>query len=355
MNNNMSPLNEDLASTATLSLAQLSEQDPFFYTPLEARFERITRLAARALNVPVAAITVVHDERQWFKSVTNWAINELPLKQSMCAEVIETGRRIIANDTLDELCLMSNPFVCNGPKFRFYAGFPLQDRDGNTFGTFCVMDAKPRETDEKFAVAFADLGDMAQHEIVSTDIHSAHIELVAKLGESRRQAMFDVLTRLWNRRGGMHLLNKAVKQALQYDQTIGVCMADIDNFKSVNDRYGHPVGDLVLRKIANLIVATVRPEDVVCRFGGEEFMIMIRDVDDRACFDIANRVCKNLREQPIRTRKSTLAMTISIGVAMRNFGDNVTVEQLLQQADDGLYKSKHNGKDRVTFAAAAQS
>lgn len=349
------PLDEDLASTATLTLAQLHTHDPFFYTPLEERFERITRLALRALDVPVAAITVVHDERQWFKSVTNWRVNELPLKQSLCAEVVKTGKQIIAEDTHDDLYLMSNPFVCRGPKFRFYAGFPIKDAEGNTMGTFCVMDVKPRKADEQFRIAFSDLGDMAHHEIISTDMHSAHIELVAKLGDSRRAAMFDELTRLWNRRGGMHLLSKAVGEAQKHDQTLGVCLADIDNFKSVNDRYGHPIGDQVLRKVSNRIVSAVRPEDIVCRFGGEEFMVLVRDVDDRACFSIASRIRDSVGQEPIRTRKARLPITVSIGIAMRNFGDDVTTEQLLERADDGLYKSKHQGKDRITFAGVTES
>lgn len=349
------PLDDELASDATLTLAQLHTQDPFFYTPLEERFERVTRLASRALKVPVAAITVVQDDRQWFKSVTGWQVNELPLRQSLCAEVIESGRQVIADDTRDDLNLMSNPFVCGGAKFRFYAGFPLNDSEGKTMGTFCVMDVKPRKTDEQFVTAFTDLGNMAQHEIVSTDLHSAHIELVAKLGESRRETMFDELTRLWNRRGGMHLLNKAVSEALKHDQTLGVCMADVDDFKAVNDRFGHLAGDQVLRQVGNRIVSAVRPEDVVCRFGGEEIMILIRDVDDRTCFDIARRICESVRSKPIRTREAVVSITLSIGIAMRNFGDDLTTEQLLRRADDALYESKRGGKDRITFATVAAS
>lgn len=348
------PLDDELASTATLTLAQLHTHDPFFYTPLEERFERITRLASRALNVPVAGITVVHDNRQWFKSVTSWRVNELPLEQSLCAEVVKTGRQVIAEDTHDDLYLMSNPFVCRGPKFRFYAGYPLKDVEGNTMGTFCVMDAKPRKTDEQFVTAFTDLGEMAQHEIVSTDLHSAHIELIAKLGDSRRAAMFDVLTRLWNRRGGMHLLNKAVGEVHRHNQTIGVCLADIDDFKSVNDRYGHLAGDQVLRKVSNRIVSAVRPEDIVCRFGGEEFLILVRDVDDRACFTIANRICAIVREKPVRTREASIPISVSIGISMRSFGDELTTEELLKLADDALYQSKHSGKDRITFASTAK-
>jgi diguanylate cyclase (GGDEF)-like protein len=344
-----SPMDDEFASTATMRLTKLHTLDPF-YTPLEERFERITRLAGRALGVPVAAITIVQGERQWFKSVNGWLVTELPMSKSLCAEVIKTGQQIIVEDTLNDLYLMSNSFVCNAPKFRFYAGYPMKNSEGETVGSFCVMDVKPKATDSNFGTTFADLGDMAQHELLTTEVYSTQAALISKLGESRRQAMFDPLTRLWNRRGGMDLLDTAVREALKHNQTLGVCVADIDHFKSVNDRFGHPVGDQVLRKVASAIVAAVRPEDIVCRYGGEEFIIIFRDVDSRGCFNIASRVCSGIRELPIRTREATIPVTISIGIAMRDHDDILSAEQLLERADIALYKSKDDGRDRVSFA-----
>ena len=332
-----------------MKLASLHSLDPF-YTPLEERFERITRLARRALGVPVAAITIVKNERQWFKSVTGWPVTELPISKSLCAEMIKKGEQVIIEDTLNDLYLMSNPLVCKGPKFRFYAGYPMKDLDGETIGSFCVMDVKPRETDPEFRTALADLGDMAQRELFSLELNNAQSALIAKLGESRRQAMFDPLTRLWNRRGGTDLLNAAMHEAAKHDHTLGLCLADIDNFKSINDQFGHPVGDQVLRKVATTIVAAVRPQDVVCRYGGEEFMILVRDVDAKSCFTVANRICSGIRDMPIRTREKTVPATISIGIAMRNHGDVISTEQLIGRADKALYKSKETGRDRVSIA-----
>ena len=344
-------MDDELASTATMKLTKLHRLDPF-YTPLEERFERITRLACRALESPVAAITIVQDDRQWFKSVQGWRATEIPMSKSLCAEVIKTGEQKIIEDTLNDLYLMSNSFVCNAPKFRFYAGYPLKNAEGETIGTFCVMDVKPKATDSHFADTLADLGNMAQDELLTTEIYSTQEALVAKLGESRRQAMFDPLTRLWNRRGGLDLLRTAVDEVLKHNQTLGVCMADIDHFKNINDGHGHAVGDQVLRKVASTIVAAVRPEDIVCRFGGEEFVVVVRDVDNRACFTIANRICSSIREMPIRTREATIPVTISLGIAMRDHDDIVTMEQLLESADKALYKSKDDGRDRVTFATS---
>ena len=150
----------------------------------------------------------------------------------------------------------------------------------------------------------------------------------------------------------MDLLGTAVDEVLKHNQTLGVCMADIDHFKNINDGHGHAVGDQVLRKVASTIVAAVRPEDIVCRFGGEEFVVVVRDVDNKACFTIANRICSSIREMPIRTREATIPVTISLGIAMRDHDDIVTMEQLLEGADKALYKSKDDGRDRVTFATS---
>src|SRR5690606_4213082 len=259
-------LSRTVASTATLKLASLHTIDPF-YTPLEERFERITRLARQAPKVPIAAIPVVQDDRQWFKSVMGLEVTELPLDKSLCTEVLKDARTVIVPDTLEDLYLMSNPLVCGGPRIRFYAGAPIRNADGKTIGTFCAMDVKPRKPDADFRTMLGDLADMAQRELFSVELRNAQSELVSKLGKARRQAMFDPLTRVWNRRGGTELLDSALREATRYNHTLGICLADIDNFKQINAQYGHQVGDQVLRRAAAAIVASVRPQDIVCRYG----------------------------------------------------------------------------------------
>ena len=342
-----SALSRTLASTATLKLAKLHSLDPF-YTPLEERFERITRLARRALSVPIAAITIVKDDRQWFKSVAGWEITELPMAKSLCSEVVRAGKPVIVKDTLEDLDLMNNPLVLRKPKIRFYAGYPIKDADGKTIGTFCVMGMKPRTPDTNFGPTLADLGAMAQRELFSVELSNAQSALVAKLGEARRQAMFDPLTRLWNRRGGIDLLNKALDEALKHDHTLGICLADIDNFKRVNDQYGHQVGDEVLSRIARIIVGSVRPQDLVCRYGGDEFLVIVHDVGEKDCAEVAERMCDGIRSVPVRTRGGTVRATLSIGIAVRNRGDGLTTHGLIEKADQALYSSKRAGRNRVS-------
>jgi diguanylate cyclase (GGDEF)-like protein len=160
--------------------------------------------------------------------------------------------------------------------------------------------------------------------------------------------MFDPLTRLWNRRGATDLLNSALKEAVKHNHTIGVCLADIDNFKQINDQFGHQVGDQVLRRVASSIVASVRPQDIVCRYGGEEFLVIVHDTDEKGCMAIGERICDGMRHLTINTRSGSVPATISVGVALRGRGDPISSERLIALADEALYKSKRGGRDRVS-------
>ncbi len=340
-------MSRSLAGTLTLQLASIHQLDPF-YTPLEERFERLTRLGRTALDLPVVAITAVRENRQWYKSVVGWQISELPLDDGLCGPIIEDGQPRIVADTLTDPLFAKKAIVTGAPNFRFYAGYPLRDASGMTVGTYCGFDTKPRETDEHFAKLLSDMGQLAERELLTTDLCNAQTQLIAKLSEARRQAMFDVLTRVWNRRGGMDLLELAVNGADQDKEGFSICLMDIDNFKKINDQYGHPVGDQVLRKIAASIVASVRPHDIVCRYGGEEFLTILRGAGEEHCTEIAERIRINIQALPIRTREGTVPMTVSIGVAVRSSNDDITAEQLIEHADQALYQSKQRGRDRVS-------
>src|SRR5690606_1071499 len=192
------PLSKTIASTATIQLAHPPMLD-LFYTPLEERFERITRIARHALRVPVAAITLLNAERQWFKSASGWAIAELPADLSMCRLTVEqNGLQVVPNTKTDPRTA-KHPLVVSRPKFRFYAGHPLTDSTGLVAGTSCVFDVKPRHLSDAERACLLDLAALAQREVADEHLRSAHATLTAKLGLARREAMIDPLTKLWNR------------------------------------------------------------------------------------------------------------------------------------------------------------
>ena len=132
------PLTKTIASTATLKIANIHSLD-LFYTPLEERFERITRLARRALQAPVAAISLLNEDKQWFKSAAGWGISELPRDQAICRLTVESGEILVIGDTLEDPRVAKLPIVASAPRFRSYAGHPLLDELGACVGTFCVF------------------------------------------------------------------------------------------------------------------------------------------------------------------------------------------------------------------------
>jgi diguanylate cyclase (GGDEF)-like protein len=320
-----------------------------FYTPIEERFERITRIARSALRVPVAAISVLKPDKQWFKSISGWSISELSTDMTMCAYTIESNALTIVPDTKLDPHYADHPLVAGKPHFRFYAGYPLVSVDGQTVGTFCVMDIKPRKVTPAEKQLVADLAALAQLELATDRLSDAQRELVSRLSVSRREAIIDPLTRMWNRRGTLMFLRNAMKHADENNQEMAVGIIDIDNFKRINDLHGHPIGDEALRKAAQVMTSMLRHDDVAGRFGGDEFLILLPNTGEREAASILNRLREAIRSTIVRTREGPVMMTVSVGYTMRQAGDRLSEEELIRNADDALADSKSAGRNQVQF------
>jgi diguanylate cyclase (GGDEF)-like protein len=346
-------LERPFANTETLRLAELHALG-MFYTPLDVRFDRLTRLAQRALGVPVAAIGLLHQGKLWFKSVQGWNIQDLDLERSFCARVFSSGQPVIVEDTRADGEFMHHPLVAKSPKFRFYAGHPLKDRNGMPVGTLAVYDMKPRQLSPGDIQALRDLTDLAERELGTAELRDAQALLVNKLDLARRSAMIDALTRVWNRRAAQELLSVAMQQAEQEDTVLGVCMVDVDRFKEINDTCGHQVGDQVLRKVAATLASSVREGDAVCRYGGDEFLLILQRTTREELERIAARVRERVSEFPLRTRSGAVTPGVSTGVALRAAGRRITSEDLVELADQALYRAKQarrtGGRTGVTAA-----
>lgn len=342
-------LSETIASTATIKLARISESS-YFCTPIEERFERITRLARRALGTSVAAITFINSEKQWFKSVAGWAVSELPSEQSFCVLTLSAGALTVVEDTANDPRTQSHPLATTGPRFRFYAGLPLHDESNQAVGTFCVMDQRPKKLSRADREIMVDLAALTQRELVSERLRTVHSELTSKLSVARREAMMDPLTRLWNRRGASVMLKSACEECDNNESPLAIALLDLDNFKRINDSYGHQTGDEVLRKAAGRLVHNVRATDVVCRLGGDEFLVLMADTDAALAGTVAERLRRGVTETSIPTRQGSVPVSVSVGFTVRKPGDDSSVEQLIERADRGLLHSKSRGRNRVASA-----
>lgn len=150
----------------------------------------------------------------------------------------------------------------------------------------------------------------------------------------------DPLTELYNRRGADRLLNESINA----DAPLAVLLLDIDHFKSINDNYGHDIGDAVLREVASRILHNLRPDNYAARWGGEEFLIILNTDDQNLLTAIANRLHKAIQQVPFETAGN---VTASIGGA--TFVKTESINKLLKNADQALYQAKDRGRDRVVI------
>ena len=137
-------------------------------TKIEERFERITRIAAAAFDVPIALVTLVDQDRQWFKSRFGLSPTETPRDQAFCAHTILDTEVMIVRDTLLDPRFADNPLVIGQPRIRFYAGYPLTLPNGTSPGTLCLVDTRPRDLDEVKINLLRDLGKMVEREMTAT-------------------------------------------------------------------------------------------------------------------------------------------------------------------------------------------
>jgi diguanylate cyclase (GGDEF)-like protein len=343
-------LTKTIASTATLKIANINSFD-LFYTPIEERFERITRIARRALHAPVAAISLLNEDKQWFKSAAGWGISELPRDQAICKLTVEANQIVMIGDTLADPRVAKLPIVMSAPRFRAYAGHPLVNDQDACIGTFCVFDLKPREFAPVDRQALIDLASLVQRELLSDHLTNAHAALTSKLGIARREALMDPLTHLWNRRGASVLLKGAFASADQRGTPLALALLDLDNFKRINDTRGHQTGDEVLRRVASRLLSTVRGDDAICRLGGDEFLVLMADTDAGIASRVAERIRHAVTDTPVPTRDGAIQVSVSVGCTVRQPRETTAVDALLERADQALMESKSAGRNRVRMTS----
>jgi diguanylate cyclase (GGDEF)-like protein len=174
-------------------------------------------------------------------------------------------------------------------------------------------------------------------------------ELKKMSAEFRRMSITDPLTGLYNRRFFEDMLEAEMKLTDRYGDINSLLVIDIDYFKKVNDEFGHPGGDIVLKEVAHLFKDNVRSNDVLCRVGGEEFVVFCRRVDKDDSMMIAEKIRSNIEKSAIGINDKTLHITVSIGVSTCRKSDIAPGSMYLyRKADIAVYHSKEHGRNRVT-------
>ncbi len=245
---------------------------------------------------------------------------------TMTGSVLNARRPLVAEDVFNSPYL--SPEVAARYPARSLLGLPLRVGEQKLGAALIAFNQS-----HSFSQSEIQLGEQAANQIALA------------LAKSR-SAVIDPLTGAYNRRGLFELGLREVERSLRYGSPLSVILLDIDHFKNVNDQYGHAVGDQVLRMVVHQCIQSIRTMDILGRYGGEEFAILLPQSDRLAARQAAERLCSFIRRTPIPIQTGEVTVTVSIGVASLN-GTASDLDSLIKLADDAMYTAKQAGRDRV--------
>ena len=321
------PFNESMRLVSLHSL-RILDSEP------EQRFDRITRIAKRYFGVDICVVSLVDSVRQSFKSKQGIDASETAREISLCGHAILEEEAFVIEDALLDPRFADNPLVTGEPKVRFYAGYPVHSPDGRRVGTLCIIDRKPghmsadgRQTLQEFAA------------LVDDELQTAS------------QINVDELTQIANRRGLSMVADHLLPLCQRSDLNIELLFFDLDNFKDLNDTFGHKAGDEALKFFAFLLLKSFRSADVVSRIGGDEFVVMMTG--------------KTVSADPPLARMSALAnqetndvnrrVLWSVGNIKYDPERHDGIGSLLDDADARMYVNKAQKRQALTESKPEQS
>ena len=286
--------------------------------------DRITRIAQNVFDVPIALVSLVDANRQWFASHQGLEETETPRCDAFCAHTILTPETLVVNDALEDERFAGNPLVNGPPDMRFYAGAPLTLDSGERIGTLCIIDRHPRELDDAQLLVLRDLADCVEREFEVAGLMLA-----------------DPLTGLANRLAVEDAGSRLLELARRRLDPMSLLFVDLDNLKVVNETRGHPAGDAHLLRVAEVLRLTLRRSDVIARVGGDEFVAVLPDVGIDGAMIAADNIEYALAQASI-DHPDLPPLKASIGVTSLEPGE--TFGELLDRADREMLAVKEAKK-----------
>lgn len=292
-------------------------------TESEERFDCIVRTAKRLFDVPIALISLVDENRQWFKSCYGLDATQTDRDISFCGHAIHGDDVFLVTDASKDPRFQDNPLVTGEPNIRFYAGCPIRGPKGHRIGTLCVIDSKPKNVDDEMIRSLSDLGLLIENEI-----------------HAKENATIDSLTQVLNRRGFMPMAQQLLNLCSRQDLMATLVYFDLNNFKPINDKYGHGEGDKLLAFFAQTLKATLRDTDLVARLGGDEFIALIIGDDVTNVFSRFNQA---LTKKP-DTFQIDHDISYSHGIVVCKPTEKHDIDHVMKLADLNMYIDKSSSK-----------
>ena len=314
----------------------------------EQEYDDIVLLLANICQTPIATIAFLDEDRKWHKAKYGIDKDAVPRDSAICAHTILQTPPLVVNNTLEHPVFSQIGMVTNPPFVRFYAGVALINQQGYSLGTLCTIDTQPRTLEPFQLTALEALGrqvvallelrrsvQMLNHR--QTELENKQKQLDELNSQLAKSSMTDELSGLWNRRAMEQKLSQG-----DFCSSLALLMLDLDNFKLLNDRFGHDCGDMAIQLLSDVLTDNTREADFCVRFGGDEFIVLMPDITLEQATRRANDICSKI------SQLHQLPDTISVSVGIAFGGEQGCCPQSLKKlADQCLYEAKHQGKNCV--------
>ena len=325
----------------------------------EDAYDDITLLASEICGTPMAAVSLIDSTRQWFKSKVGLAIPETARDNAFCAHAILEPDITIVSDTEADERFADNPLVTGEPWIRFYAGAPLLTQKGEALGTLCVIDQVQRTLTEKQINSLRALSRqvMAQMELRRhVGLQEKNQQILKEYQDTlertnamlQQQSLTDDVTGFNNTRFLHQYLDRCLSPTPGELEKLTLVFFDMDNFKQVVDKHGHLLGAKVLKEVAEVVHSYLDTEDRIVRYGGDEYIVILPGQAGEDAHSKTEAIRKGISSTPyLQLEEIHLRVTASFGLATFP-NDARDKKQLLMAADQCLFKSKKEGKDRTS-------
>ncbi len=327
----------------------------------EDSYDDITLLASKICGTSMAALSLIDSSRQWFKSKVGISMPETAREHAFCAHAILQPDVMVINNAHKDHRFADNPLVTGDPWIRFYAGAPLVTPKGEALGTLCVIDKDQRSLTDSQIEALRALSRqvMAQLELrkhIRLQKQNQHAlkdyqtELEGLNARLHKQSLTDDVTGFGNTRFLHQFLDRYLNIPPDDAKQLTLVFFDLDNFKTIVDKYGHLSGSKILKEVAEVVHDKLDAGDHIVRYGGDEFIVILPDQGNDPVLSKVNSIKDAIKTASfLKSENARIGLTASFGMA--TYPDDArNKEQLLAAADHCLFKSKKEGKDRISTA-----
>ncbi len=291
-------------------------------TPPEERFDRVTRLARQVFSTPIALVSLVDADRQWFKSRQGLDAAETPRDVSFCGHAILDDKTMVVNDALTDERFADNPLVCGNPNIRFYAGYPLAGPDGSRVGTLCIIDDKPKNMTKEQLSLLRELGRMVEEELIAVN-----------------ESTTDVTTGISNRNGFLAVADHVLALCKRRREPANLLLFHMQDLQAFEDDHGRYEGDTMALELSHLLMATFRESDIVARIALDTFGVLLADTDDAGAKEAEGRFEQVLgarnRDASRRHEIQTDVYTVAFDEAQHD-----SAETLLREGENAIFEAQ---------------